>query len=136
MSNRIINTMLCNYKGNLAQIKNMKLECEEYDILKAISYNEGIQKGNDFYSSVENAVIGMDGKKKDLLKRIKNKENEISKIDNAIEVLNEREKYLIEKYYFEGIPIKIISINMGLDQTYVSALKGKILKKMQNLIFF
>lgn len=136
MKKKIIEEMLFNYKINKTKIKNMLLECEEYDFIQAVTYQEKVQTSGGFKSSVEDAVMRLDEKKKMLLADIKKKESEIQKIDNAIEALNERERILIEKYYIEGIPIKIIAINLGLDQTYVSALKGKILKKLSNLIIF
>jgi DNA-directed RNA polymerase specialized sigma subunit len=101
-----IEGMLFNYTALINEIKNLELDIEElendYRGCGSITYEEKTGPTNAFNSSVENEITNKE-KKIDNLKRLKrSKEIAVKKIDNALSVLEEREKKVVELRYFNN----------------------------------
>lgn len=131
--------ILYNYKKTKIEIKNLTLDLEalenDYEGIRAIGYDEKTQSTNKFNSSVENEIIKRDEKIIKLRNKIKLKKIEIEKIDNILESLEQRDRYLIEEYYMNNNQLKNISKNINLEESYLSTYKSKLINEISDLIF-
>jgi RNA polymerase sigma factor (sigma-70 family) len=128
--------LLYSYKTLVAEIKNLQIEISEIEYIGcgAMSYEERIQSTNSFSSSVENEVINRQkqiDKIKDLLFM---KQNIISKIDNALESLDERSRDIIKLKYFEKYNNSRIASRMELTDTSICCIKKEVVEKLSNII--
>jgi len=127
---------LYNYKTMKAEIKNIDLEIEqmEYVGLSGISYEEKSAPTNSFSSSVENEVISRE-KRIAILKDSKREISiKISKIDNALEVLDPRDLDIIKLRYFDNVNNRTISIRLSLTEEWICTLKAAVINKLSTLI--
>lgn len=134
-----VEAMLYNYNKNKVAIKNMRLDLEilknNYEGVKAISYEEKSSPTNAFNSSVENEIIIREKNTRRLINKIRLKEIEIEKIDNVLELLDERDSYLIRRYYINKDQLKNISKHINLEESYLSTYKAKIINDIADLMF-
>lgn len=134
-----VEAMLYNYNKNKVAIKNMRLDLEilknNYEGVKAISYEEKSSPTNAFSSSVENEIIIREKNTRRLINKIRLKEIEIEKIDNVLELLDERDSYLIRQYYINKDQLKNISKHINLEESYLSTYKAKIINDIVDLMF-
>ncbi|AUN08979.1 RNA polymerase subunit sigma [Clostridium botulinum] len=130
--------LLYRYREMIAEIKNIDIEIEYIkqhpDGVNSISYEEKSSPTNKFNSSVENEVIAID-KKIEMLKEQKAEQVYwTSKIDNALEVLDQRSKQIIEMKYFEKINNTKIAARLNLTEEWICKLKNDSLKQLFKLI--
>ncbi|MBA4510205.1 RNA polymerase subunit sigma [Clostridium sporogenes] len=130
--------LLYRYREMIAEIKNIDIEIEYIkqhpDGVNSISYEEKSSPTNKFNSSVENEVIAID-KKIEMLKEQKAEQVYwTSKIDNALEVLDQRSKQIIEMKYFEKINNTKIATRLNLTEEWICKLKNDSLKQLFKLI--
>lgn len=134
-----VEAMLHNYKNTKAEIKILKRNLEilenDYNGVRGLSYEEKSSPTNKFNSDVENEVIQRSIKIQTLKNEIRLKEIEIENIDDVIESLDERAAYMIEEFYFKRRQLKVISVEIHLDENYSSAYKTSVIEKIANLIF-
>lgn len=131
--------ILYNYKKTKIEIKNLILDLEalenDYQGVQAIGYEERSSPTNAFSSSVENEIIKRDENILKLRNKIRLKEIEIEKVDNVLNSLNERDKYIIKEYYIERNQLKNISKHINLEESYLSSYKSKLIKDISNIMF-
>lgn len=131
--------ILYNYKKTKIEIKNLILDLEalenDYQGVQAIGYEERSSPTNAFNSSVENEIIKRDENILKLRNKIRLKEIEIEKVDNVLDSLNERDKYIIKEYYIECNQLKNISKHINLEESYLSSYKSKLIKDISNIMF-
>ncbi|MBV7275442.1 DUF722 domain-containing protein [Clostridiaceae bacterium UIB06] len=131
--------LLLNYKIIKAEINNLELEIEEikseYDGVKAAVYEERTGKTNAFNSSVENEILKKEKIINELLKEKRSKERLISKIDNALTILEEEEIKIIKLRYFEKMGWSKIGILTNRDGDYCGRIKRKAVDKISNIIW-
>ncbi|MBM7869316.1 DNA-directed RNA polymerase specialized sigma subunit [Clostridium pascui] len=131
--------ILYNYKKTKIEIKNLVLDLEalenDYQGVQAIGYEERSSPTNAFNSSVENEIIKRDENILKLRNKIRLKEIEIEKVDNVLNSLNERDKYIIKEYYIERNQLKNISKHINLEESYLSSYKSKLIKDISNIMF-
>ncbi|WP_097026162.1 hypothetical protein [Clostridium peptidivorans] len=131
--------ILYNYKKTKIEIKNYFLDLEalenDYQGVQAIGYEERSSPTNAFNSSVENEIIKRDENILKLRNKIRLKEIEIEKVDNVLNSLNERDKYIIKEYYIERNQLKNISKHINLEESYLSSYKSKLIKDISNIMF-
>lgn len=60
---------------------------------------------------------------------------QLKKVNNALEVLPDRDKFIIEEYYFKKNQLKCISSIVNLEESYLSSYKKEILKEIAPIIF-
>ncbi|GAA0767157.1 sigma factor-like helix-turn-helix DNA-binding protein [Clostridium subterminale] len=137
--NKKIETMLYNFNQTKAEIKNIKLDIEllenEYDDGIGVNYVEKTGKTNKITSTVENMIIRKEAQINRLNYAIKVKEAEIKKIENALEILTDRERSIIEMRYFHKESNRNISAKLYITEEYVSAIKSKAIKSLVNIFF-
>ncbi|GAA0084578.1 hypothetical protein UT300007_10170 [Clostridium sp. CTA-7] len=133
---KLVEKNLYDYKKNKIEIKNMYLDLEilenDYRGVGSIEYGEKSSKTYKFNSSVENEIVRREEDIKDIKRKIRLKEIQVKRIDDTIDVLSERENYIIKEFYFNNNQIKYISMDLSLAETYCSTLKTQALKKLIN----
>ncbi|EJO5349053.1 hypothetical protein NRP93_003205 [Clostridium botulinum] len=130
--------LLYKYKEMIAEIKNIDIEIEYIrqhpEGISAMNYEEKSSPTNKFNSSVENEIIEIDEK----IERLKEQKAEqvywTSKIDNALEVLDQRNEEIIKMKYFEKINNTKIAARLNLTEEWICKLKNDSLKQLFKLI--
>lgn len=132
-----IEAILYKYNSLKAKIKNLDLEIEcvrsEFNGPGAISYEERTQATNSFNSSVENEVINKEKIINQLLKDKSKKEIEVSKIENGLSILSERDQEIIKLRYFDKYNNREIAAKLYLAEEYISKLKKEAINQMIDL---
>lgn len=123
MSYSQVEGILYNYKLIKASIENNKLRLENLELedledgVSAITYGEPSSKTNKFNSVVENATIkNIEAKervKRSLEKTIAKETNKLKMIDNALSVLADTERKIIELYYIEGHQWRTVALEVN-----------------------
>jgi RNA polymerase sigma factor (sigma-70 family) len=130
---------LYNYKNMQAEIKNILLEIEDiennYRGIEAITYEEKSAPTNKFNSSVEQEIEQKEKYIEKLNRLITKKENMIKRVDNALEVLSDNERKLIELRYFQNLTHFKIAEILKIDVSTVYRNKKEIINKLMNVMF-
>ncbi|EES50239.1 siderophore-interacting protein [Clostridium botulinum] len=131
--------VLFNYKAIKAEISNLDLEIEEIrdecDGVKGMTYEEKTGPTNAFNSTVENEVIKKEKEIVRLLKEKKSKERLITKIDNALESLEEEEKEIIKLRCFERKSWNKVGMITNRDGDYCGKIKRAAVNKLSELVW-
>ena len=131
--------LLYNYKKIQAEIKNINIEMEEikntYSGVSGIDPSqESTGETNKITSSVENEIMN----KEDRINYLENikttKENQIKKVDNALEVLTEEDREIIELRYFERIPNYKVAQRFNITEEGCSARKRRIIENIKDIL--
>ncbi|AGF56447.1 vacuolar-type H+-ATPase subunit I/STV1 [Clostridium saccharoperbutylacetonicum] len=131
--------VLFNYKTIKAEIFNLDLEIEElkeeYAGVSGISYEERTGKTNAFSSAVENEVMKKEKEINRLLREKKSKERLLSKIDNALECLEDEEKEIIKLRCFERKSWNRVGMITHRDGDYCGKIKRAAVNKLSELVW-
>lgn len=141
MSYKKTEWLLYNYKKLKAEVKNIEIEIEDikntYVGASAIdSSQEFTGTTNKITSIVENEILDKE-KRVNYLESIKrSKENQIKKVNNALETLTERDRKIIELRYFERIPNYQVARRLDITEETCSRLKKEIIKDISRTYQF
>lgn len=134
---------LYNFKSMKVELNSYKIDLEylnkDYEGCRGQSYS-GItsSKTNSLYSSVENELIRKEKRKERLQSKITEKEREIRKIENALELLDDEELQLVELRYFSDRmkPLSWLAIGkeMLTSGKRCRYLRDRVLFKLSNVI--
>lgn len=131
--------MLYNYRRTNIEIKNIRIEIEDIENsfrgIGSVIYDD-MPKASNTASCVENEVEKKEQKIDYLNMQITKKENEIKKIDNALESLNEEDRIIIEEFYINNKTNVYIARKIDKTPETVSKKKRDIVTLMTTLIFF
>ncbi|GAA0717183.1 hypothetical protein GCM10008905_02550 [Clostridium malenominatum] len=131
--------LLNNYNSMAAEIKNLEIEIEELKLeyigYKSISYGEKTSKTFKISNTVEEEYIRKETLIDKLRKEKEYKERLKNKIDNALNVLDEKERTIIKLRCIENRPWKEVGDILGLDYDYAGRIKRAAINKMLNLIW-
>ncbi|MGL5440306.1 MAG: sigma factor-like helix-turn-helix DNA-binding protein [Filifactoraceae bacterium] len=135
-----VEAMLYNHKQNKATIINIDydiLEVElEYQGCGSIDYSkERSGPTNKINSSIEDEVIRKEHVINKLKKRKKFLEIREMKLENALGSLDDRDRSIIEKKYFNGQTNKEIACKMYISEPYFCKINKKIINRMVNIMF-
>jgi len=138
---RVIESMLYKYTPLKNEIKNIELEIEElrndYHGCGAISYDEKSSPTYKFSSSVENEIESKNKKITYLEKLKRSKEIQVEKINNALEVLDQQQRKIIELRYLN--PKKIgwfhIADILGVSDVTCRNIKLKAINAIIPVVF-
>jgi len=131
--------LLYNYKKLKAEIKNIEIEIEDventYVGASAIDTSqENTSATNKISSTVENEVLDKE-RRIEYLESIKfSKENQIKKVDNALEILTEEDRKLIELRYFERVPNYKVAQRFNMTEEGCSARKRRIIEDIKDIL--
>lgn len=133
-----VEALLYNYKKSQGEVENLKLKIKEirqnYDCIRAISYEEKGSPTNAFNSSVENEIIKKEKEINAEVFKLNCKEIQLEKIDNAINTLIAREKTIVYMKYFEKRTSRDIAAKLDLTEVHVCRLKKRIINELTPLI--
>ncbi|APF24442.1 hypothetical protein [Clostridium butyricum] len=133
---------LYNYNDidKLNKLTDIKIKQLLNDVsVKSINYDEKSSPTNEFYSSVEEEVIKRDEHIKSKIDQLrKEKENRIIEkelIDNALQLLLEEERKLVELRYFkEKLSWTSIALKLNVSQDTCIRMRKKIICELSNWI--
>ncbi len=134
-------SILYNYSMLKAEINNLELEIEEieneYEGLGAISYEERSGATNKISDSVANEIIFKEKQTYKLNKAKRSKEILLSKINNALEALDENERKVVHYRYLNGKRTWMqVGEILSMDSNYCcNTLRVKIINKLSQMIF-
>lgn len=133
--------MLYNYSMLKAEINNLGLEIEEleneYEGIGAISYEERSGNTNKISDSVANEIIFREKEIYRLNKMKRSKEILLSKINNALEVLDENERKVVHYRYLNGKRTWMqVGEILSMDSNYCcNTLRVNTINKLSKMIF-
>ena len=123
---------LYNYKSMKVELNSYKIYLEylnkEYEGCRGKSYSGITSKTNSIYSSVENELIKREKRKEMLQLKIIEKERQIRKIENALELLDDEELQLVKLRYFSDRMKPLSWLDIGQEMLY-SDKKCRIMNK-------
>ena len=132
--------ILYNYSMLKAEINNLGLEIEEleneYEGIGAISYEERSGNTNKISDSVANEIIFREKEIYRLNKMKRSKEILLSKINNALEVLDENERKVVHYRYLNGKRTWMqVGEILSMDSNYCcNTLRVNIINKLSKMI--
>ena len=140
---------LHNYPSIRVEIENLRLDIE--DLRDRLNHDEIAVKGkcyskvkeststNAFNSAVENEVISYEEdipKRIDALNRkIRSKERILARVNNAMEILTDREKKLIELKYFKHYTVETTAELLEISVSTVTRINRDIVLKIMNSLY-
>lgn len=134
-------SILYNYSMLKAEINNLELEIEElgneYECIGAITYEERSGTTNKISDSVANEIIFREKEVYKLNKMKRSKEILLSKINNALEVLDDNERKVIHYRYLNGKRTWMqVGEILAIDSNYCcNTLRVNIINKLSKMIF-
>lgn len=134
-------SILYNYSMLKAEINNLELELEEleneYEGIGAMVYEERSGATNKISDSVANEIIFKEKEVYKLNKMKRSKEILLSKINNALEVLDDNERKVIHYRYLNGKRTWMqVGEILAIDSNYCcNTLRVNIINKLSKIIF-
>lgn len=139
MSYKKAEWLLYNYKKLKAEIKNIEIEIEDikntYVGVNAIDISkDNLSKTYKTTSIIENEILDKE-RRIERLESIKlKKENQVKKVDNALEILTEEDRKLIELRYFERLPNYKVAMIFDMTEEGCSARKRRIVESIKDIL--
>lgn len=118
--------LLYEYKDIKVEIKELELMID-YENIQAVGYDDIPKNPNvNTSSSVENGL--------DRIEKLRNKKMYLickqKRIDNMLSLLNDRDRSIVELYYFKDYSLRDIAFQLDLNDNYISRRKAYILNKL------
>lgn len=131
-----LESILNQYKFIKVQINNLKIELKnaELDGIGAIDYSrDKLSNSYKISSIVENLAFTENKEKEMIEKELQYLEYLKEKTDNALELLNSRDKKIIELRYIEKVPNIEIARRYYLSESSVRKIRKEAISKMKKL---
>lgn len=133
---------LYNFKSMKVELNSYKIDLEyldkEYQGCKGKMYTSSTSKTNSLYSSVENELLKKEKQKEMLEFKIKQKEFEIKKIENALNLLDDEEMALVKFRYFSNTvkppSWSLVALRVGYTELTCRNMRDRIIKKLYSII--
>ena len=118
--------LLYEYKDIKVEIKELELMID-YENIQAVGYDDMPKNPNvNTSSSVENGL--------DRMEKLRNKKMYLickqKRIENMLSLLNDRDRSIVELYYFKDYSLRDIAFQLDLNDNYISRRKAYILNKL------
>lgn len=118
--------LLYEYKDIKVEIKELELMID-YENIQAVGYDNMPKNPNvNTSSSVENGL--------DRIEKLRNKKMYLickqKRIENMLSLLNDRDRSIVELYYFKDYSLRDIAFQLDLNDNYISRRKAYILNKL------
>lgn len=128
------------YRKLKAEIRAIELDIEELkdneNIGPApISYEERTGKTYKFNSITENVAVDLIEKIEKLERRKRMKDREICKIDNALNMLEHKEREIVELRYIKGFGWNVVISTLDRSYQQCKRVEKKALDKINSIIF-
>jgi len=134
METKTLIARLKDYKILKAEIKNIELNIEELreDIsVSGISYEERPAPTNKFNSAVENDAIRLAERTTELEKGKRRREREIERIDNALSILNEKEREVLILKHIKDYKWDTVTYTLDRCYSVCKDIEAEALRKIQ-----
>lgn len=122
------------YKADIVDLEIKIFEIKEEVGLSAISYGESAGKTYKISRSTENQALGLIKNTDEIEKQKKWIEMQVKKIENALSVLKEEEKEVIELIYIKGKEYWYVRDKLKIGQRRVNQIENHAIKKMYKYI--
>lgn len=132
-----IKERLKNYRKILAEKKELELRIneQEEDIgIVGIEYGERSGPTYKITSQTENQALKLTESQEKLIKLIKEKGTEIQRLENAMSVLTDQEREVIELLYIKKHYINTVAYKVDKSPRTVKYIERAALKKMEEVI--
>ena len=118
--------LLYEYKDIKVEIKELELMID-YENIQAVGYDDMPKSPNvNTSSSVESGL--------DRIEKLRNKKMYLicrqKRIENMLSLLNERDRSIVEMYYYNDYSLRDIAFKLDLNDNYLSRRKAYILNKL------
>lgn len=131
--------ILYNYKQIKAEIENLQLEIaylkNNFEGVGSITYEEKTGETNKISNMIEREIVDREKKFKYLERALNEKEKLMAKVDNALRVLNEKEREIVTLKCIDDNPWEYVITKTYLRQSRASEIKNKAIIKLANTIF-
>lgn len=134
---------LYSYKENKIEIKNIteelkliEMEFESNSPLRghSILYTDIKVQNSKSESAIEQWLLYQNREYDRLLGKKAKKVKEVNKVKNALELLNDSERKIIEMRYFQRVAWNEVADEIGYSKSYCKALRVKSINKIKNVI--
>lgn len=131
---KAIEKLLYDYKGNQNEIKDIEIQIarieNNYIGIAPISYEERVCTSNSISSSVENETI----RKQEQIERLEKKKEQINmntvRVENALQLLTEIERDVIEGKYINRLQWFKIAYNIGYSESWTKNIRKEAMSKL------
>ena len=122
--------LLYEYKDIKVEIKELELMID-YENIQAVGYDDMPKSPNvNTSSSVESGL--------DRIEKLRNKKMYLicrqKRIENMLSLLNERDRSIVEMYYFNDYSLRDIAFKLDLNDNYLSRRKAYILRSEERRV--
>ncbi|MDT8717620.1 sigma-70 family RNA polymerase sigma factor [Clostridium sp. 19966] len=131
--------VLKGYRTLKAEIIALELDIEELHDEEnlgpeAISYQERTGKTYKFSSSTENQAINLIDKVQKLENEKRKKQREIERIENALSILDENEKDVLEMKHLRGYKWDVITCRLDRSYQQCKRIESKAIRRISKMI--
>lgn len=137
MTKKELRDKIKQYKELKADIEEINISMEELEDemgVSGMSIEEKTGKTYKINSNTEIQALNYIKRKEDLIKQKKKLLREIRKIDNALTILSEEERMIIEIALIQNKPYYTIQDRLRLTYKRVNQIEGEALRKMEKYI--
>lgn len=118
--------LLNEYKEIDIEIRDLNYRINSENI-KSVIYSDMPKSPNsNTSSSVESSLV----KVEELKKQINDLETKKNRIENLLDILNDRDRIILRMYYIDDFTLRDIAFKLDLSDKYVSSKKNKIVDKL------
>lgn len=139
MSYKKTDSLLCDYNIIKARINKLQRDLKdiEYIPVSSVSYDGIGGNSSKISKPVEQQILSKEKQEKKIEKEIKSLENIIHNIDQALNILDEKEKEIIRMKYMDinNIEWYKIAYEIGYSEGYCKSLRKHAVNKISKVIY-
>lgn len=118
--------LLNEYKEIDIEIRDLNYRINSENI-KSVIYSDMPKSPNsNTSSSVESSLVKIE----EFKKQINDLETKKNRIENLLDILNDRDRIILRMYYIDDFTLRDIAFKLDLSYKYVSSKKNKIVDKL------
>lgn len=118
--------LLNEYKEIDIEIRDLNYRINSENI-KSVIYSDMPKSPNsNTSSSVESSLVKIE----EFKKQINDLETKKNRIENLLDILNDRDRIILRMYYIDDFTLRDIAFKLDLSDKYVSSKKNKIVDKL------
>ena len=118
--------LLNQYKEIDIEIRDLNYRINSENI-KSVIYSDMPKSPNsNTSSSVESSLVKIE----EFKKQINDLETKKNRIENLLDILNDRDRIILRMYYIDDFTLRDIAFKLDLSDKYVSSKKNKIVDKL------
>lgn len=135
---RAIEKLLFDYKGNQNEIKDIEIQISriknDYVGVAPISYEERVCTSASIGSSVEDEVI----RKEERIEELEEKKKQINlntiRVDNALQLLTDVERKVVEGKYINRLQWFKIAYDVGYSESWIKKIRREAMDKLMERV--